>query len=82
MQLPDYTKPFYIESDASGIGVGTVLLQKDDKQKLRQIHFASFRFNAREQRISHLPRGKRLYYGPQKLSSIHCIQPCHTENRA
>ena len=52
VQLPDYTKPFYVETDASASGIGACLLQPDDSNKLRPVHFASFRFNAREQKQS------------------------------
>ena len=40
----------YIDTDASHLGCGAVLMQKYDKEKLQPIHFASFRFNPREQR--------------------------------
>ena len=52
VQLPDYKKDFVIETDSSNQGTGAVLLQMDDQNKLQPIHFASFRFNEREQRQS------------------------------
>ena len=52
VQLPDYTKPFYVETDASASGIGTCLIQPDDSNELRPVHFESFRFNAREQKQS------------------------------
>ena len=41
-----------METDASASRIGACLLQPDDSNKLRQVHFASFRFNAREQKQS------------------------------
>ena len=52
IQLPDYSKPFIIETDSSINGTGSCLLQKGDNGKVHPIHFASFRFSQREQKQS------------------------------
>eukprot|EP00833_Pecoramyces_ruminatium_P001282 jgi/Orpsp1_1/1175314/evm.model.c7180000053383.2 len=41
LSMPDFKKQFIIRTDASGSGVGGVILQKDDKGKEKPIHFVS-----------------------------------------
>ena len=45
----DYKKPFILHTDSSGTGLGAVLYQKDHKQKLRVISYASRSLTQAEQ---------------------------------
>src|SRR5699024_2527609 len=47
--LPDVTKPFIVRTDASGTGMGAVLLQKVDGQR-RVIEYASKQFSDTQKR--------------------------------
>ena len=38
---PDFTKPFHLQTDASNVGLGAVLLQSDDNDQLRPIAYIS-----------------------------------------
>jgi len=41
LQIPDFDKPFLIRTDASYAGIGGVLLQKDDNNVEKPIHYVS-----------------------------------------
>ena len=43
LTFPNFDKPFYLATDASGIGIGAVLMQKADDGKLKPIAYASRR---------------------------------------
>ena len=52
LAYPNFKESFYIYTDASGIGLGAVLMQKDIRGKLRPIAFASRVLNSAEQNYS------------------------------
>ena len=51
LRLPDLNEPFTLRTDASGVGVGAVLLQEHDG-KLHPVAYASKKLLPREQRYS------------------------------
>ena len=53
LQYPNYKKEFFLETDASNVGLGCVLSQKDDQtRKLRPISYASRVLNKAERNCS------------------------------
>ena len=52
LRYPDFTKPFYVETDASGTGLGVILAQKDDNKKEYVIEYASRSLNEAESNYS------------------------------
>ena len=53
LQYPNYKKEFYLETDASNVGLGCVLSQKDERTgKLRPISYASRVLNKAEKNYS------------------------------
>ena len=51
LQSPDFSKPFILQTDASGVGLGAVLLQEDGDQR-RPVAFISRKLCPRETRYS------------------------------
>ena len=49
---PDFTKPFHLQTDASNVGLGAVLLQSDDNDQLRPIAYISRSLTKAEQNYS------------------------------
>jgi hypothetical protein len=45
---PDYSRPLFLESDASNYALGTVLSQKGDEKELHPVAFHSRKFTAVE----------------------------------
>ena len=54
--LPDVTRTFILQTDASHIGIGAVLLQEDSAGEKRPIAFASRKLQPRESRFSTIER--------------------------
>ena len=50
LKLPTYGAPFYIATDYSGIGIGAVLMQKNDEGRLMPIQFLSRSLTPTEQK--------------------------------
>jgi len=50
LQMPDYTKPFIIDTDASDIAIGAVLGQIDGEGKERPVFFASRKLSPAEKK--------------------------------
>lgn len=48
LRLPDYTKEFVLDTDASMVGIGAVLQQADEQNNLHPVAYASRTFNDRE----------------------------------
>ena len=56
LKLPDVTKPFILQTDASHIGIGAVLLQEDAAGEKRPVAFASWKLQPRETHYSTIER--------------------------
>jgi len=56
LKLPDVTKPFILQTDASHIGIGAVLLQEDAAGEKRPVAFASRKLPPRETHYSTIER--------------------------
>lgn len=52
LMFPDFSKPFYLTSDASDFAIGGVLEQLDDKNQRRPVAYASRTLNSAEQNYS------------------------------
>ena len=52
LDLPDFSKPFFVSTDASDEGYGACLQQKDSNGWLRPIEFISKKFQGKEKSMS------------------------------
>ena len=50
--FPDFSKTFYLVTDASGVGIGSALMQKDENNKFRVIAYHSRKLKDAEKRYS------------------------------
>ena len=50
LRYPDWSKPFHVNTDASQLGVGAVLMQEDDQHHLRPLQYASQAFSPTQKR--------------------------------
>lgn len=58
LAMPDYNRPFYIQTDASDIGIGAILMQKFDGEE-KVIAYTSYKFKKAEKR--YMTTEKELY---------------------
>jgi len=56
LKLPEVTKPFILQTDASHTGIGAILLQEDAAGDKRPVAFASRKLQPRETRYSKIER--------------------------
>ena len=69
LRLPDISKPFIIQTDASADGIGAILLQEDDQTK-RPVAFASKKLLPREKNYSTIEReALAIVWGIQKFQN-------------
>lgn len=50
LKMPDYSKPFIVDTDASDVGIGAVLSQYDDQGEERPVYFASRKLSPAERK--------------------------------
>ena len=53
---PDFSKPFFMEIDASDFALGAVLLQFEDGEKLHRVAFYSWKFSCRNTKTQEIPK--------------------------
>jgi hypothetical protein len=93
LRLPDFSKAFVLQTDASDCGIGTVLMQEDDGVKY-PIAYASKKLLPRERNYStierecyaivwgvHLFRSLKPTYMGRILSSRQITNPCNIWER-
>ena len=69
LRLPDISKPFIIQTDASADGIGAILLQEDDQTK-HPVAFASKKLLPREKNYSTIEReALAIVWGIQKFQN-------------
>ena len=56
LRLSDVSQPFIVQTDASHIGIGAVLLQEDATGEQRRVAFASRKLQPRESNYSTIER--------------------------
>ena len=56
LKFPDFTKPFYLTTDASNKAIGGVLQQQDEKGNLRPLTYFSRQLNCAETKYSTIER--------------------------
>jgi len=73
LRLPDVSQPFILQTDASHLGIGTVLLQEDSAGEKRPIAFASRKLQPRETRYSTIEKEcLAIVWGTAKFQEYLC----------
>ena len=52
LAFPDFDKRFIVQTDASGVGIGGILMQRDENNRLRPVCFAGRALNKYEKKTS------------------------------
>jgi len=69
LRLPDISKPFILQTDASNVGIGAILLQEEGEVK-HPVAFASKKLLPREQNYSTIERkALAIVWGVQKFQN-------------
>ncbi|GBN95052.1 Retrovirus-related Pol polyprotein from transposon 17.6 [Araneus ventricosus] len=84
LHAPDFTKPFILQTDASDLGYGVVLAQKDNEGREHPILYISKKFTSAERKYSTTEKEcAAILYGIKKLKGYidgqteFCIQTDH-----
>ena len=84
LRLPDMDEPFVVHTDASGLGAGAVLMQRDSEGRLYVCRFYSKKFSATERRYSTTEREYlAVVLALKKWRKYLSQQPCevHTDHQ-
>ena len=73
LQRPDFSLPFTVQTDASGLGLGAVLLQGEGENQ-RPVHYVSRKLFPRETRYSTIERVSRYPMGSRYIEILPCGQ--------
>ena len=68
LTIPNTTHPFFITVDASLVGLGAVLFQMNEENKMKVISYNSRILNTQEQKLSTLDR--------ELLAIVYALQIC------
>lgn len=52
LSSPDFAKPFFVQCDASNVGVGAILFQRDDEDGEHPIKYFSKKLNSAQRNYS------------------------------
>ena len=78
LAYPQFGKEFLLETDASGVGLGAVLSQKQDDDTIRPIAFASRTLQPHEKKLWHLRNGRtRSCLGGKTLPTLYIRTSLH-----
>lgn len=71
LKVPDFSKPFILQTDASDVGIGAILIQEGEDQIPHPIAFASKKLLDREKRYSTIEREcLAIVWGIQKFQEF------------
>jgi hypothetical protein len=73
LRRPDYSRPFELHTDWSGVGLGAVLVQRDDEGREYNIAYASRSNNRTERNYSIMRENVLLQSGGYHISGFTCM---------